>query len=244
MHATAVLSPAEAWDALETSRADIPGWLRLARAARGPVLELGCGAGRVTWALARAGLDVTGVDLDPGRLQRARARTPRGARPPAWVEADARALALDRRFALVLLPARFLELVGDRAAQLAVLRGAHAHLDRGGRVALHLAPPPHAEQPALSCSVVARDAWRWGCWSEVLWQERLLPGAREVTLVRRSWRRARLQALAASAPLRLTWILPDALEGLLQEAGLAPRGTAPEPDGSWVVVAEGGAPCP
>src|SRR5262245_5199229 len=50
--------------------------LYLAIAARtgGPVLELGVGTGRLAGPLARAGHDVTGVDLDPAMLERARRR--------------------------------------------------------------------------------------------------------------------------------------------------------------------------
>jgi 2-polyprenyl-3-methyl-5-hydroxy-6-metoxy-1,4-benzoquinol methylase len=35
---------------------------RLARELGGPVLELACGTGRIALVLAKAGLDVTGVD--------------------------------------------------------------------------------------------------------------------------------------------------------------------------------------
>jgi SAM-dependent methyltransferase len=49
-------------------------YLALARRTGGPVLELGVGSGRLAEALARAGSDVTGVDLDPAMLERARRR--------------------------------------------------------------------------------------------------------------------------------------------------------------------------
>jgi 2-polyprenyl-3-methyl-5-hydroxy-6-metoxy-1,4-benzoquinol methylase len=40
--------------------------------AGGPALELGCGDGDLALALARRGLDVTGIDLSPARVERAR----------------------------------------------------------------------------------------------------------------------------------------------------------------------------
>jgi ubiquinone/menaquinone biosynthesis C-methylase UbiE len=60
---------------------DIAFYDRLARATGGPVLELGCGTGRIALALAQAGLSVTGVDISTGMLALARARAS-GLRPP------------------------------------------------------------------------------------------------------------------------------------------------------------------
>ena len=53
-------------------REDIPFYVDEALTAGGPVLELGCGTGRVTIPIAAAGVDVTGVDLSPAMLDIAR----------------------------------------------------------------------------------------------------------------------------------------------------------------------------
>jgi 2-polyprenyl-3-methyl-5-hydroxy-6-metoxy-1,4-benzoquinol methylase len=45
--------------------ADLPLWRELAARCGGPVLEVGCGTGRVALDLARRGHSVTGVDTDP-----------------------------------------------------------------------------------------------------------------------------------------------------------------------------------
>ena len=42
---------------------DVPFYEDLARRTGGPVLELGCGTGRVVWPLAEAGLHVVGLDI-------------------------------------------------------------------------------------------------------------------------------------------------------------------------------------
>lgn len=47
----------------------------LARAP-GPVIDIGCGTGRVTAYLARRGLDVRGIDIAPGMIDAARAAHP------------------------------------------------------------------------------------------------------------------------------------------------------------------------
>ena len=63
--------------------ADLPLWRELAATEAGPVLDVGAGAGRVALELARAGHDVTALDLDPELLaELRRARPARGARGP------------------------------------------------------------------------------------------------------------------------------------------------------------------
>ena len=47
---------------------DLPFWLELAARHGDPVLELGCGSGRVLLALAQDGYQVYGLDNDPGML--------------------------------------------------------------------------------------------------------------------------------------------------------------------------------
>ena len=54
--------------------ADLPLWRRLAREAGGPVLDVGAGTGRVALDLARAGHEVTALDIDPELLAELEAR--------------------------------------------------------------------------------------------------------------------------------------------------------------------------
>jgi SAM-dependent methyltransferase len=72
--------------------------------AGGPVLELGCGSGRILLELAAAGLDVTGVDRSAAMLASA-ASTARQASIEARIcRMDVRALAFSPAFATVLCP--------------------------------------------------------------------------------------------------------------------------------------------
>lgn len=58
---------------------------------RGRILDLGCGTGRHSVALAQLGYEVTGVDLSPGMLALARRRADAAAVQVAWAVADATA---------------------------------------------------------------------------------------------------------------------------------------------------------
>ncbi len=125
---------------LADERADIDLYLALARATPGPILELAAGSGRIAVPLAAAGHAVTGVDVDAQMLERARARWA-AAQPVAGgsldlVEGDITRLALNHRFALVILALNTLLLLPGRAAQLAALRVMAGHLGDGGRAVL------------------------------------------------------------------------------------------------------------
>jgi SAM-dependent methyltransferase len=71
-------------------------WLSQARAGDGPVLELGCGTGKLAIPLAEAGFSVTGLDNSPALLAFAAGRSDK----VRWVEGDMRRFALDERYAL------------------------------------------------------------------------------------------------------------------------------------------------
>lgn len=66
------------WENARTlGRRDVPFWRRIAAAAGGRVLELGCGTGRVSLPLARAGVDLVGLDRSDQMLARLRSRLAR-----------------------------------------------------------------------------------------------------------------------------------------------------------------------
>ena len=85
------------------------------------VLELGCGTGRVTIPIARAGVEVVGLDNAPAMLDVARRKAAAAGVDVRWVTADMRSFQLEQRFGLVIIPFRsFLHLLTD-ADQLACL---------------------------------------------------------------------------------------------------------------------------
>lgn len=127
---------------LRDQRRDIEWYARLARETGGPILELACGAGRVAVALAEAGWDVVGLDLQPYLLERARARAEeRGlAARTEFLRGDMRAFALGRRFPLVILPYNTLGYLLTDAEVLDCLRCVAGHLAPGGLFAFQISP--------------------------------------------------------------------------------------------------------
>jgi SAM-dependent methyltransferase len=120
-------------------RADLPLWRELAAAADGPVLDVGAGTGRVALDLAARGHDVVALDAEPELLAALAQRATGLPRPVATVVADARAFALERRFALVLVPMQTVQLLGGAEGRAGFLRAAHRHLVPGGILAAALA---------------------------------------------------------------------------------------------------------
>lgn len=120
---------------------DGPFFLALAQAYPGPVLDLGCGTGRITIPLAREGVPITGLDVVPGMLARAQSKA--GDLPITWVQADARAFQLPTRFRLIIDTGTTLQHLLERADHEAVLARVREHLTPGGcAVFTSFAPHP------------------------------------------------------------------------------------------------------
>src|ERR1700716_2101315 len=89
------------WENAQTlGRRDVPFWRRVAAGADGPVLELGCGTGRVSRPLARAGVELVGIDRSAPMLDRARRRITKSptfqlAKGLRFVRGDIRALPFE-----------------------------------------------------------------------------------------------------------------------------------------------------
>ena len=121
---------------------DVTMYREIATRQGGPVLELGCGTGRVALPLAQAGLTVVGVDFSAGMLAEARAQT--GSLPATWVEADMRSVRLRRKFGVVLVPFGGLQHMSTALDVAAVMATVARHLEADG-VAIVDIEVPHPE---------------------------------------------------------------------------------------------------
>jgi len=155
------------WHDLECGgfAADLDLWDELAAESGAPVLDLGCGTGRVSLSLARRGHTVFALDRDPAFIDALRARAGDADIEIEAIVADATDFDCDRLlsprglqkaiggFGLVLAPMQLLQVLGDETERVACLSAAREHLAPGGVIAAAIvdgfpdelieeAPPP------------------------------------------------------------------------------------------------------
>ncbi|MBK5218291.1 MAG: class I SAM-dependent methyltransferase [Thermoleophilia bacterium] len=217
--------------------ADLGLWEELATSAGGPVLELGCGTGRVALQLARRGYPTVGLDSDAELIEALRERG--AGLPLTGVVADARDFALDDPVALTVAPSQMLQLLPDAEARIACLRCVTAALRPGGRLAaaiLEGMPEPDGAPPPLP-DVREVDGW---VYSSLAVEAAV--GAEEIVIHRLRQRVSPTGELSEEPnAVRITTFPAAQLEDEAAQAGLLPleRRAIPPTDihvGSLVVV--------
>lgn len=132
------------WENARTlGRRDVAFWRDFALRVGGRALELGCGTGRITLPLARAGVPIVGIDRSAPMLARARKRLRRVRRglPASLVRGDIRLLPFGpAAFDLVIAPYGILQsLLSDRDVSR-TLASVASVLPSGGRLGIDLVP--------------------------------------------------------------------------------------------------------
>ncbi|HEX2254179.1 MAG TPA: class I SAM-dependent methyltransferase [Thermoanaerobaculia bacterium] len=214
------------YDALGRAE-DVPFYVELAREAGGTVLEMGCGSGRVTLPVARAGIEVVAVDASSAMLGRLRAHlaaeSSAVARRVEVVAGDIRSLDLGRRFPLVIAPFRVVQHLVSRSDQRAWLRAVARHLEPGGELVFDVFQPDYdyLVQPAAGSLDVERSDSDTGCTIRRFSSAHHTPAEQTFT-VRVEWHveepgGASYQEHAAETTVR--WFTRYELENLLELEG-------------------------
>ena len=127
------------------TRHDVGFFVEMAQEANGPVLEVGCGTGRVLIPTARAGVDIVGLEASQPMLDRCRKNLenePKDVQARVQlVHGDMRHFHIGREFALATTPFRSFQHIMSVDDQIAALRCIHSHLADGGRFVLDLFNP-------------------------------------------------------------------------------------------------------
>jgi len=122
--------------------ADLRLWEELAVEHSSPILDLGCGTGRVLRHLTRRGHEVFGLDLDAALI----------AELPNASVGDARDFELERQFGLVMAPMQLVQLFAGAEERRGCLECVAAHLAPGGLAAFAIVeemPEPVDSSPLL-----------------------------------------------------------------------------------------------
>jgi SAM-dependent methyltransferase len=129
---------------------DLPFWLELAAQCGDPVLELGCGTGRVLMPLAQAGYRSIGIDRDLDRLRFLKANIRDVKLSPWLIGADITRFNLALQISLIILPCNTFSTLQKNERQ-AFLECVHKHLFPGGYFAVSIPNPENlADLPARS----------------------------------------------------------------------------------------------
>jgi len=129
---------AQAWDVLrgDTSQwADRSFYLKLIETYGQPVLDVGCGTGRLLLDYLAQGIDIDGVDNSPDMLDICRHKAATLGLTPTLYEQYLETLSLPRQYRTIMIPSSTLQLVIDPAMVVQTLQRLAAHVSPGGIVA-------------------------------------------------------------------------------------------------------------
>ncbi|MFX1253146.1 MAG: class I SAM-dependent methyltransferase [Promethearchaeota archaeon] len=126
-------------------KGDVQFYVEEAQKAGSPVLELGCGTGRILIPAAEAGIEIVGLDKSPDMLSIAEKKVlnliPTVKDRIQLVEGDMNQFSFEKRFKLIIIPYRaFLHLMTPEDQRQA-LHCINRHLSEDGRLVFNIFDP-------------------------------------------------------------------------------------------------------
>jgi SAM-dependent methyltransferase len=125
---------ADLYDIEYTHDYDLPFWLSLAEREGGPVVEWGAGTGRLSVPLAKAGFDVTAVEVSEAMIEQGHPKSDAVER----IHGDMRSAKLERRYGLAICAFNSFLCLRTQEDALTFLRNAREHLEPGGLLGIEV----------------------------------------------------------------------------------------------------------
>lgn len=130
---------AEFWDLF---RGDTSTWddrffyFDVAKKYGGPVLDVGCGTGRILLDFLQQGIDIDGIDNSPDMLRLLKEKAGKLGLTPNVYEQEMHSLSLPRKYQTILVPSSSFQLLLDPALPALAMRSFFEHLLPGGVLAM------------------------------------------------------------------------------------------------------------
>lgn len=183
---------------------DVGFYLDEARAAGGPVVELGVGTGRIAIPIAADGIQVIGVDSSRGMLEICRRHAELAGVQLELRFGDLREPPVDERVRLVICPFRSLLHLHADAHRREALRAARDLLLPDGRLVFDVFAPGADDVQATHDRWIEREP---GIWERAVWDTE----ARMLTLS--------VRGESGETTMSLAWLEPDDWRRLLEDTG-------------------------
>jgi SAM-dependent methyltransferase len=128
---------AELYDYLSPGiKGDVEFYLKQAKKAKGPVLEAGCGTGRILLPILKAGVDIEGIDNSKEMLSLLRKKARKMGLEPRVRKADMTDFNPRKKYDLIIVPYRAFLHVESNQDRIKALKNFKKHLRKGGKLVL------------------------------------------------------------------------------------------------------------
>jgi ubiquinone/menaquinone biosynthesis C-methylase UbiE len=133
---------AELYDELSMGlKGELEFYLKEAKKAKGPVLEVACGTGRILLPLLEAGVDIEGFDISEKMLSVLKKKAKQKGMRANVKKSDMRNFKSRKKYDLIIVPYRSFLHVEKTEDQIKTLKNFKRHLKKGGRLILNFFYP-------------------------------------------------------------------------------------------------------